>query len=367
MSAAYRDIGDYGVIGDCHSAALVSIDGSIDWCTFPRFDSPSVFAAILDAGKGGSFSIRPAEPFTAEQRYLPMTNVLETTFRADNAVLTLTDCMPLYPRRPGQLPVAQHEVVRHLRVSGGPLAVSVEYSPRPDYGRSPAELLNEGEAIVTPMTGGRLMLHPPGRMRVSEIDASATLNLVDGEEAVFRLSFEPEEWSQRRRDELPPQEQIERTIEFWKGKTASLGYAGPYRQMVERSYLTLHLLTHLPTGGIVAAATTSLPEEIGGERNWDYRYTWLRDAAFTVEALSRLGHIDEALTFLSWLARVCEDHGDDLQIMYRVDGRPNIPEEALYHLEGYRGSAPVRVGNGAHDQRGHPERLCPGGARGGDL
>ncbi len=344
----YKPINSYGLIGNCRSAALVGQDGSIDWLCFPRFDSPSVFAALLDAGKGGRLAINPRGRYTATQQYLGNTNVLEARFRTDGGVCTLVDCRPLY-RGAGGEPVERHEVIRIARCESGHVTLSVEYMPRPDYARAPVSLIKEGKCLIWRDSEREMTLQSPVPLHISEDRASGTLALRQGEEAAFVLSYS-DGATRQETGELTPQERVARTLAFWESKAEDVFASGPWRQQLVRSYLVLHLLTYLPTGGIVAAPTTSLPEDVGGVRNWDYRYTWLRDAAFTIDALVSLGHHDEALSFFRWLGSLCGMYGQNLQIMYRVDGGADLKEEELTHLEGYRGSRPVRIGNGAYAQ-----------------
>jgi len=351
MMGRYKPINDYGLIGNCRSAALVARDGSIDWCCFPRFDSPSVFAALLDAEKGGHFTIQPLQGFAAEQRYLPDTNVLEARFTTATGVCTLTDYMPLYLRDDGS-PSQLYQLHRLLRCQAGEVILRVTYAPRPDYARLRPALRREGSAILCRWGDAQLKLSSPIPLQLADDSATGILRLRAGEEAAFVLAYQD---AGAREEADPPgvREQLERTLRFWQGKVREVSYRGCWSEAVVRSYLALHLLTYLPTGGIIAAPTTSLPEEIGGIRNWDYRYTWLRDAAFTIEALLSLGHQEEALSFFQWLGCVCQECDGSLQIVYRIDGEAELPEEELPHLEGYRGSRPVRVGNGAYRQLQH--------------
>ena len=347
----YKPIGDYGLIGNRRTAALVGIDGSIDWFCPPRFDSPSVFAAILDADKGGRFAITIEDRSTRTQRYLGDTNVLETRFETEEGVATVTDCMPLYQRPDGSVEEL-HQIIRRVRCEKGSANLQITYAPRPDYARAETQLSHEGRTVVCSHGDVRLTLDSPVPLAITDAQAEGPLSLREGDEALFVLSY-ADATTAGERDRLSPQDRLERTVDYWRVKGEEVDCDGPWRSQVVRSYLALHLLTHRSTGGIVAAPTTSLPEEIGGVRNWDYRYTWLRDAAFTVEALLSLGHQDEALLFFQWLGKVCAMHGNDIRIMYRVDGADDIQEEELAHLEGYRDSRPVRIGNGAHRQSQH--------------
>ena len=348
---SYKSIGDYGLIGNRRSAALVGLDGSIDWCCWPRFDSPSVFAAILDAKKGGRFSITPEGTYASKQRYVGDSNLLETRFTTRDGVCTLTDCMPLYQEQDGTL-VTLHQIIRILRCQRGSVDFQIAYMPRPDYARSPVDLSTQGSAVTLAGPDSWLTLHSLVPLNVLGDRAQGAVTLREGDEIVFVLSYEDDRVS-REFIGLTPHQWVERTIDYWQSRAEDVHYQGPWRKPVVRSYLALHLLTYRATGGIVAAPTTSLPEEIGGVRNWDYRYTWLRDAAMTIEALLSLGHQDEVLYFFQWLGRVCTTYGNDLKVMYRVAGEADLQEEELTHLEGYKGSRPVRIGNGAHDQAQH--------------
>ena len=345
-----KPIGDYGLIGNRRSAALVGLDGSIDWCCLPRFDSPSVFAALLDTEKGGSFSISPVGPYTSTQRYLGDSNVLETRFSNTEATCVLVDCMPLYEADGGG-PTHFEGIVRVVRCMRGAWKMRVTCTPRPDYARANVVLAAGGRNMRWKSPAGDFGLQAPSSyVRTDEHGGYLTLKAGEGAAFVFAAA---DSLPQGEADTSAVQDQIERTVSYWAGKAASVHYSGPWRDEVVRSYLALHLLTYQPTGAIVAAPTTSLPEEVGGVRNWDYRYTWLRDAAFTVEALMALGHNDDARSFLGWLSGVCSVYGEDIDIMYRVDGTSDLGEEQLDHLSGYRGSRPVRIGNGAAGQVQH--------------
>lgn len=331
----------YGVIGDLHTAALVGADGSLDWLCFPHFDSPSVFAAILGPGVGGHFRLRPEAELPSRQMYLPDSNVLVTRFQGAGGWGEVTDFMPLPgpgPHRPA--------VVRRVRVLSGEVAWRGECRPAFDYARAGHEALPEGEAVVfrSPALSLRLTASVP--LRVEGGAAHATFTLRAGEEAHFVL----QDAGAPALGDLGEQEQ--ETLRFWRGWLAQCTYQGRWRETVHRSALTLKLLTFQPTGAIVAAPTTSLPEWIGGGRNWDYRYTWLRDAAFTVYALMRLGFHAEANAFVTFIEERSRETspGGSLRVMYRIDGGTDIPEEELGHLPGYRDSRPVRVGNAAYTQ-----------------
>jgi GH15 family glucan-1,4-alpha-glucosidase len=346
---AYPPIGDYALISDCHSGALVSRDGSIDWCTFHRFEARPVFARLLDWGKGGFFRIAPRDDYTAMRRYLPGTNVLETRFETADGVLTLTDCFALRPDEGHP----DHRLIRVARCLEGEVAVKAKFEPRFDYGlvEPRVEILKPALAIAY---GGpdALVLQsdlPIGTPEVSACTAARTLRA--GEEAFVVLTWTlPHELEQASLSIEQVAAELAETERSWREWSDRCRYEGPYREQVVRSALVLKALTNGPTGAIVAAATTSLPEEIGGERNWDYRFSWLRDSALTLNALFALGYTDEAHAYMGWLKRTTAGRAKALQIMYGVGGERFLPEIELDHLEGYRGSRPVRIGNGAASQ-----------------
>ena len=348
----YKSISSYGIIGDSHSAALVGMDGSVDWCCLPRFDSPSIFAAMLDSQKGGKFAITPVDRYASTQRYSDNSNVLETSFQTQAGACTLVDCMPLYRTGDGMV-TAPHQIIRIARCTEGNVTLQLTYAPRPDYARTSARLAFEGADLVCSSQAGKVSLQSPVALELQNDIAAGVFSLGVGQEAVFVLSHEGPPG--KADDGLDPYQRLEETLRYWRREASGANYTGPWQRAVMRSYLVLHLLTYLPTGGIVAAPTTSLPEQLGGARNWDYRYVWLRDAAFTVEALMSLGHAEEAKDFFSWLCQVCADcaQRDALQIMFGVGGEIELHEEELEHLEGYRGSKPVRIGNKASVQQQH--------------
>jgi GH15 family glucan-1,4-alpha-glucosidase len=346
----YLPIAEHGVIGDLHSVALVGTDGTIDWYCCPRFDSPSMFASILDANRGGFYRIAPADDgHTTKQLYFPDTNVLITRFLTPDGVGEVQDFMPIH-RDPKHV----RKLVRRVVVVRGEMQFELECRPRFDYGRQPHELeLYDGGAVFnSPTFSAALVTNRP--LERSGDDVTCRFTLKHGESATFTMQQIEAGARLRPASEAASAESFNRTVRFWRGWLSHSVYRGRWREMVNRSALTLKLLTYRPTGAIVAAATTSLPEHVGGERNWDYRYTWVRDAAFSMYALLRLGFTEEAEAFITWLTdRFGETHygeGGPLQIMYGIDGRADLTEEMLGHLEGYRGSAPVRIGNGAATQ-----------------
>ncbi len=347
----YQPIENYGIIGDMHTTALVGMDGSIDWFCFPFFDSPSVFAAILDDKKGGRFKIAPIpDEITYKQFYWPDTNVLITRFLSPEGVAEIMDYMPV--GRAGRR-FGSHQLVRRVNVVRGAMPFRVECYPAFNYARTPheTEVYPEGFCFNTPSLSLALTSRIP--LRKEGNGAVAEFTLQEGETAAFVLrENEPGTQCGAMISEEEAEEQFKQTVQFWRDWIGKCTYTGRWREMVHRSALVLKLLTFEPSGAIVAAPTCSLPEEVGGGRNWDYRYTWIRDAAFTLYGLLRIGFTEEAGQFMNWLGAVCHNLNPDapLQIMYGIDGRHTLTEETLDHLEGYKGSGPVRVGNGAYDQ-----------------
>ncbi|MBI1902575.1 MAG: glycoside hydrolase family 15 protein [Planctomycetia bacterium] len=351
MDSRYQPIEDYGVIGNLRTAALVGMNGSIDWLCLPHFDSPSVFAAILDADKGGRFRIAPAcSGLRHKQFYWPDTNILITRFLHTDGVGEVEDYMPVGGDR-----AMLDELVRRVRVVRGQLPFRLECRPAFDYARAAHETRVSGHGALFVGPGLTLGLGTPLPLRVEDNGVTADFTLNEGQQLTFILH---QIGPQGRRELSPSQEQAEElfrdTVAYWRRWLSKCTYAGRWREMVHRSALTLKLLSFEPTGAIVAAPTCSLPESIGGERNWDYRYTWIRDAAFTLYGLLRIGFTEEAAHFRDWLKDRWQDaHGSEsgpLQLMYGIDGRSELTELTLDHLEGYRGSRPVRIGNGAHRQ-----------------
>ncbi|MEV0830578.1 glycoside hydrolase family 15 protein [Nonomuraea rubra] len=347
----YLPIGEHGLIGDLRTVALVGTNGTIDWYCCPHFDAPSVFGSLLDARRGGSFELAADVPYTTKQFYFPDTNVLITRFFADDGVGEIQDFMPIE----GDTSEAdRHRLIRRVTCVRGTLPFRVLVAPRFDYARQPHTVTQDGAMTFfeSPSLGLGLISSVP--LEHDGRDARGRFVLREGDLAVFALDrlvpgVEPRGC---------PLEEAERlftaTVAFWRKWLSASRYRGRWREIVHRSALTLKLLTYAPTGGIVAAPTTSLPEQIGGRRNWDYRYVWVRDAAFCVYALLRLGFTEEAEAFMGFLERNVRldgtGPGGPLQIMYGLDGRSELPEEELSHLEGYRGSRPVRIGNAAVDQ-----------------
>ena len=346
-------IEDYALIGDCHTAALVSRDGSIDWLCLPHFDSPSVFAAMLDDQKGGCFKISPiAERVTRKQVYWPETNVLVTRFLLQEGVVEVVDYMPVAVKR-GE--AGYRQLIRRVEAIRGLVPVRVTCSPAFNYALDPhtVECNENGAFFRSKNMSIELNTRVPLQVSHENGGVEAVISLKQGEKASFaiRQLDEKHKSDPVMSDELE-QMLFEKTVDYWHRWIARCTYAGRWREMVYRSALALKLLTFEPTGALVAAPTASLPESIGGPRNWDYRYTWIRDASFSLYALLRLGFSEEARAFMNWLEQRCHERKADggLQIMYGLHGEHQLPELSLDHLDGYKGSRPVRVGNGAADQ-----------------
>ncbi|MFW6201980.1 MAG: glycoside hydrolase family 15 protein [Gemmatimonadota bacterium] len=357
MSDAARDyppIADYAAVGDCRATALISKAGSVDWLCLPRFDSPSVFAAMLDARAGGRFAVRPADPFTSVRRYIGSTNVLETTFTTPSGRARLVDLMTVASAREGRHELQpEHELLRRVECIEGRVEIEVVCDPRPGYARARSTARRQGALGVLFDAGeqayvlgseidvglvddgaaarGRAVLHS-GEVRRSSL-ASAT----GGPVVVPPLGTAADA-------------RIDRSIAWWMRWAGRCTYTGPHREAVLRSALALKLMSYAPSGAVIAAPTTSLPEHVGGERNWDYRYTWLRDASFTLRSLFDLGYTAEGEAFLSWLIHATRLTHPELQVLYDVHGDTRLSERELDHLEGYRGSRPVRIGNDARAQ-----------------
>ncbi|MCO6432186.1 MAG: glycoside hydrolase family 15 protein [Deltaproteobacteria bacterium] len=351
QSNPYNPIESYGVIGDLHTVALVGKDGSIDWCCMPHFDSPSIFAAVLDHQKGGRFKITPTTETVKKQMYLPETCILITRFLSSQGVAEIIDFMPI---RGDNDPGAHvHQIVRWVKVVRGKLSFDLECSPAFDYGRKKHKLTIEKAGAI--FAAGTETVGLTSKIKLHGVDggARAHFTLSEGQSLTFVLRHvERGSATKLHVENFHTNRVFEQTSNYWQNWLRGCKYQGRWREMVRRSALTLKLLTFEPSGAIVAAPTTSLPEEIGGVRNWDYRYTWIRDAAFTVYGFLRLGLTREAERFMDWIGARAQERSKDgsLQIMYGIRGEHKLEEVELHHLEGYRGSAPVRIGNGAYNQ-----------------
>jgi GH15 family glucan-1,4-alpha-glucosidase len=339
-------IHDYGVIGDGRTAALVARDGAIDWLCLPDLDSPSVFAALLDDARGGRFELRPEAAHEARRRYLPGTNVLETTFTTDTGVVRVTDAMTL----PGATLGPGREIARRVEGLAGRVSLRWRVEPRFGYAGVRTRLERRGSIPVATAAGDALAIcaWPVEALEYGDDAVSGRFEVRAGERALLALAAthrEPLVFPARDHVET----RLDATIDFWQRWTASLLYRGPWREAVERSALALKLLVFAPSGAIAAAATTSLPEALGGERNWDYRFSWIRDSSFTLEALLQLGCHAEATAFFWWFMHATALTRPRLQVFYRLDGGAHAPERVL-PLAGYCDSRPVRIGNGAAGQ-----------------
>src|SRR5947209_19329629 len=353
-SSGYLPIEDYAVIGDLHTVALVGKNGSIDWCCLPRFDAPSIFGAILDVKKGGYFRIAPPDTPTMghKQLYLPETNILITRFLTVDGVGEITDFMPIKQEGTSK---HLHHLVRSVTVVRGSLSFEMVCRPAFNYDRDShtVHLSNDGAVFYSKnMCLGLASAVPLEEDGQGGVRAKFTLH--QGQSVHFLLE------SAKKSDSAPQnlsdgeyQAAFQETMHYWQGWLSQCQYQGRWREMVQRSALVLKLLTYAPTGAIVAAPTTSLPETMGGARNWDYRYTWLRDASFTLYSLLTLGFIEEAEAFMGWLDARCHELKENgtLQPMYTITGEQDLTEATLDHLEGYRRSKPVRIGNGAYKQK----------------
>ncbi|MFR9775952.1 glycoside hydrolase family 15 protein [Micromonospora sp. MS34] len=354
---SYPAVEDHGLIGDLQTAALVSTDGTVDWFCAPRFDSPSVFGGLLDRRKGGYFKISPeGVEYDSKQLYLPGTPILITRFLSADGVGELMDFMPVA----GERPTDCHRLIRMVRIVRGTMRFRSECRPRFNYGRDPHELdtYPDGEVFRSP--GLTLTLNHVG---FGETKVGPEIRHGEGGVCIFGTFHEGDYGGVvlETGSPDPPRpistEEVRdlfvQTRDFWRRWIGRSRYTGRWRETVERSAMTLKLMTYAPTGAVIAAPTAGLPEQVGGPRNWDYRYCWIRDASLSMSALLRLGFTDEAVQYGRWLGdrlRNAREEGPPLQIMYRVDGSPDLTEEVLDHLEGYRGSAPVRIGNAAAGQ-----------------
>jgi GH15 family glucan-1,4-alpha-glucosidase len=351
-SGGYLPIAAYALIGDCRSAALVGADGSVDWLCLPRFDHPSIFGRIIDARRGGHWLLCPVDEYRVVQRYSDRSNILETLFSTAGGTAVVTDFMPIDWETVEQhaRPHREARLVRIVECLTGTITIRHQFKPAPDYAAESPRFVAEGYRIH----GSSAALHVCLQSTVAMSGPTVRWRLRAGEEIALALRSDKRGpcTSLRRPWSVEHARDLARTTqEYWWRWIDRCNYQGPYQRPVVRSALALKLMTYSPTGAIVAAPTTSLPEQIGGERNWDYRYTWLRDASFTLYAFFQVGMIDEANAFFAWLMRIgLGRRGHDVCNLYTLDGEPRADEEELVHLSGYRGSQPVRIGNAAIHQ-----------------
>ncbi|AJF63280.1 glycoside hydrolase family 15 protein [Streptomyces vietnamensis] len=347
----YLPISEHGLIGDLRTAALVGTNGTIDWYCPPRFDAPSVFASLLDAEKGGSFELAADVPARTRQFYFPDTNVLITRFYAADGVAEIQDFMPILDE---SREAARHRLIRRVICVRGNLPFGARIAPRFGYGAEAHTARAQAHEAIFESPSISLALTSTAPLECDGTDVWSHFKLLEGESVVFALDQISDDVRPRACPHSEAEEQFQATVKFWSHWLGQSRYRGRWREMVHRSALALKLLTYVPSGAIVAAPTTSLPEQVGGERNWDYRYVWVRDAAFCVYAMLRLGFTSEAEAFMGFLSEQGIGKGTGptgpLQIMYGIDGRRDLPESELAHLEGHLGSAPVRVGNAATKQ-----------------
>jgi GH15 family glucan-1,4-alpha-glucosidase len=344
-ATSYPPIEDYGVIGNCHSAALVSSRGSLDWLCLPRFDSPSLFASILDLERGGTWSIQPTARSQSTHSYVHETNVLETIFTNNDGRVRLIDFMPVSSPADGGTTTVPHSVMRIVEGIDGECEVESFCAPRPDYARAAPQARVDGRDV---QVGDFVLTAPaPWEFDAERNSLTCRVRVRAGERVAFVLRC-GEQQDSMTLDQV--EQALKTTVNFWRTWVAQCTYEGPYRDMVIRSALALKLCIYTPTGAIVAAPTTSLPEEIGGVRNWDYRFTWIRDASFTLYSLLLAGYFHEDDPFFEWIIRTVKIEGTGIRILYPISSDGEVEEATLEHLAGYRGSAPVRIGNGAADQ-----------------
>ncbi|HCP23485.1 MAG TPA: hypothetical protein DIT90_05085 [Dehalococcoidia bacterium] len=355
-SLPYKPIEQYGLIGDMHGSALVGTDGSIDWCCIPRFDSPAVFSCLLDAEKGGYFKLAPANVTETGRRYRPDTNILETSFTTSTGSGTLTDFMTVHrhsvmPHGPLEIATDQR-VVRILECTEGRLDFELDCYPRFDYGTIvPHATLSNPNTGMAHGGSEAVSFYCSDRLTVMNDGFRSRGAIFEGEKLYATVSYQPS-FSHHSQPLNPEglEQELADTAAFWEEWSSRCTFKGQHHEAVLRSALTLKALTYAPSGGLVAAPTTSLPEITGGSRNWDYRYTWIRDATFALYALSIIGYTGEASAFKDWLEWSTSGRAHDLQVMYGLGGERRLTEIEVPELDGYKGSKPVRIGNGAYSQ-----------------
>lgn len=357
----YTAIENYGIIGNLETCALVSNAGSIDWCCFPHIESPSLFANILDANKGGYFVIQPQSSFSSKQKYLENTNILPTEFTAETGEAVVIDFMPI--KNSNDDAIIHQAIYRRLECISGKLTIKLEFMPRFDYARSETTVTLKNQVIEAigskPNEQAYLYLPKTDKIAINHNTVTVSYELKKDDKLWFILRYGNEKEETIKQYE----ETLNSVYDFWKNWAHNCGgsaegspncvFHGPWHNLVIRSGLVLKLLMHKQTGAIAAAMTASIPEVIGGIRNWDYRYNWIRDASFTIQALYNLGHVEEAKKHLKWFISVCKQSHDpsEIQIMYGMHGEKDLTEVELDHLEGYKKSRPVRIGNAAAQQK----------------
>lgn len=349
----YKKLEHYGIIGNLDTCALVGKDGSIDWCCFPHIESPSVFAAILDIDKGGCFSLRPSGSFESEQRYIENTNVLETVFNTSSGSAVLTDFMPM-KEGDEKLTHESQSILRKITCNKGSIKLETVFMPCFDYARAKTVITKSKNGVTASGNDEQVFLRGPFKFEIRKSQAYGSIGIEEGDTVWLTLYYGQDM-------DLGPdicESYLNDTVQFWLSWSHKCGptecvFHRPWHDQIVRSGLILKLLTHHESGAICAAPTTSLPEEVGGERNWDYRFNWIRDSAFTVQALYNLGHINEAKNHLKWFLDLCRKTTapEKMQIMYGMHGETELEEQELKHLSGYRNSRPVRIGNGASKQK----------------
>lgn len=351
----HTTIADHSLIGNCRSAALVSKHGAIDWYCIPEFHSPAIFSDLLDKRKGGSFSISPCEEYSVLQAYIPLTNVVETIFRCKSGIVKLTDCYVAMEEADKQKELfPDHEIIRVVEAVSGSTRMKFLYEPKTYYGRDSVQLKDHKkmgvhftyrENILVLQCSTPALLGSEGKENINgEFIAG------EGEKIIFSLSCSTQHPAIIPEINNTAPVRVQKTIGYWKNWIGHCKYDGVFKDQVLRSALTLKLLTHAPSGAIIAAPTTSLPEAIGGVRNWDYRFCWLRDASFTIRALIKLGYHEEADAYMSWILHATRLTQPKLQVVYTVFGNSKLNEKDCDWLEGYQQSKPVRIGNEAHSQ-----------------
>ena len=352
-----KKLEDYALIGDCNSAALVGNDGSIDWCCMPVFDSPALFSSLLGEEKAGFFRVQPTAAFESAQKYIPGTNVVQTSFKTSTGTMTLDDAFSVFTNAEKRYMLhPDHELLRIAKCTEGKMTIRMDYRPMIFYGKKPARIIfkkNFGFKFHWKTHIFILQSNIPYNRFVTPESNDSThveFTLKEGEEAIFSLSYSCQNPAIIPEVNTTAGLRMDGTIRYWREWIDKCKYSGNYPQEVERSLLAIKLLVHAPSGAIIAAPTTSLPEEVGGTRNWDYRYCWLRDASFTVRALLKMGYEEEIQAFMNWILHATKLTFPRLQMVYTIYGENKIPEKKLHWLSGYRNSKPVRIGNGASSQ-----------------